>query len=835
MKIFRSKKFISFTFLSILLLCILGFGIIRFYFIPKLPSIEVLKDVQLQVPLRIYSQDKKLIGVFGEKKRIPLEYEEIPDLMIKATLAAEDDRFFVHPGVDYQGLLRAVFTLLTTGEKRQGGSTITMQVARNFLLTREKTYLRKINEILLAFMIEKELSKHEILSLYLNKIYLGHRAYGVGAAAQVYYGADISGLTTAQIAMIAGLPKAPSTNNPVTNPQRALQRRNYVLRRMHELAYVSDEEYKIAVEEQDIAALHEKTAELKAPYVAEMVRSEMWQRYEADAYTQGFKVYTTLSSKLQNAANQAHHLAILDYDRRHGYRGAEHHVELDESSEPEEWYDILQSHKPFGDLHPALVIKLEEKSATVYTPQYGLIDLPWESLSWAKSFISNNRVGAKPKTSTDILKRGDIVLIQEPISAKDAWKLSQKPIIDGAIVAISPKDGAIKALVGGFDFKYRKFNRAIQGARQPGSNFKPFIYTAALEKGYTPATLVNDAPVVFDDEKLETAWRPENYSGKFFGPTRLREALVRSRNLVSIRLLQGIGINYARNYTQRFGFMPDQLPKNLSLALGSGTATPLQIATAYTVFANGGHSVKSYFIQRIEDSNDEPIFNSYPFTVCPDCNHDITSDEIDILQISENEAQPMDDVSAENVAEQIVQEDFNPVKDIRPAERILSPQVHYQITSMMGDVIKRGTARRALVLGRKDLAGKTGTTNDQQDAWFSGFNQDLVATAWVGFDSPQPLGNRETGGRAALPMWIYFMKKALWGVSEKPLVQPPEMVTVRIDPATGLLAASNQPKAIFETFRAEHLPRQQATVTTIPTTENQDTPEEIEDLPVQLF
>ena len=697
MKIFSPKNVLKATFAIFVVLCITVVGFIYIYIKPNLPSTEVLKDIQLQVPLRIYSHDGKLIYEYGEKKRTPLIYEDIPQKMIEATLAAEDDRFFKHAGVDYQGLLRAAFSLLLTGEKRQGGSTITMQVVRNYLLSPEKTFLRKINEIMLSFKIEHELTKEEILTLYLNKIYYGNRAYGVAAAAQVYYGTDIHKLTTAQIAMIAGLPKAPSTSNPIINPERSLQRRNYVLRRMHELAFIPDDEFSASLNELDTAAPHGESSELDALYVGEMGRAEIFQRFDSDAYTSGYRVYTTVDSRLQEAANSAHRLALLEYDRRHGYRGPEAHVTLDQSSDMTTWRESLKGYRTVGMLIPALVTQVNDNSVDIFTTDFGKQQIPWEGLSWAKRYISTNQAGPAPGNARDILKPGDIIRAQLPQAPITYLMLAQIPQLDGALVALAPGDGAVRALVGGIDFTERNFNRAIQSQRQPGSSFKPFIYTAALDKDYTPATLVNDAPVVFEDAQLETSWRPENYTGEFYGPTRLREALTNSRNLVSIRLLQDIGVSYAINYVKRFGFDPAQLPKDLSLALGSGTVTPMQMAAGYAVFANGGYRVEPYFIERIEDANGKVIFTAAPAAVCPGCEAAKTATASVVTSA------PDSDTDMANTHES------TPAPQ---AERVLDPQIHYQITSMMGDVIKRGTARRAMSLGRNDLAGKTGTTNE---------------------------------------------------------------------------------------------------------------------------
>lgn len=772
--------------------------------IPKLPTIDSIRDVQLQVPMRIYTHDGLLIGEYGEKKRVPLKFEETPENMINAILAAEDDRFFEHPGVDYQGLMRAVYTLLLTGEKSQGGSTITMQVIRNYFLSREKSYLRKLNEILLSLKIEKSLSKEEILELYINKIFLGNRAYGFGAAAQVYYGKPIDQLNLPQIAMLAGLPKAPSTYNPIANLERATLRRNYVLRRMLELDFITQQAYQLAVNSEDDSSRHSHPIEVDAPYIAEMVRSELYSQYGDDTYTQGLQVYTTLNSKRQLAANNALHNALLSYERRHGYRGPLGHVELPEHADDLELQTLLSNYATRPPLTLALVTQVDADSAVAITEKDAEIGINWNELKWAQPIIAKTgRLGAIPTQPSDVLKPGDIIEVQALQDGQ--WRLAQTPKIEGAFVALNPNSGAIQALIGGYDFYRSKFNRAVQGARQPGSNFKPFIYTAALDKGYTPATLINDAPVVFEDDALETMWRPENYSGKFFGPTRMREALIHSRNLVSIRILRSIGIRYAINYSERFGIDTSQLPKDLSLALGSASFSPLDIATGYAVLANGGFHVQPYFISHVTDSQDQILYQASPRFACSDC-----------LNNSTQQPQAYELFAPQTVTSQTI----------------------YQINSILKDVIKRGTGQRALRLGRNDLHGKTGTTNDQFDAWFSGFSPAQVATAWVGFDQPQALGRHETGGRTALPMWIDYMRDALHGIPDINLPQPTDMLTVRIDPVSGKLAHSRDSKAIFETFRAEYAPKEMAPAPKIGTSATQDntgsatppTQEEVEEL-----
>ncbi|MCI0507255.1 MAG: penicillin-binding protein 1A [Gammaproteobacteria bacterium] len=801
---------------------------------PKLPSIESLREVQLQVPLKIYTKDEKLLSEYGEKRRAPLDINQTPKTLINAVLAAEDDRFYEHYGVDPKGLLRAVAYLIRTGEKGPGGSTITMQVARNFFLSRERTYLRKLNEILLSFKIERELTKNEILELYLNKIYLGNRSYGFAAAAQVYYGKTLDEMTAAQIAMIAGLPKAPSAYNPIINPERALQRRNYVLSRMHELGSLADEEYQTALNTPDDSELHGLRVEVDAPYVAEMVRAELYDRLGEDAYTQGYKVYTTVDSRLQNAANNALRKSLLEYEERHGFRGPEANVDLSQISENDEsaYRAVLSDYRSVNKLWPALVVNVEDKAVKVYQSRHGYIKIEWDGLKWARPWNGDGKdPGDEPSKATDFLKAGDIIRIVKTKESKgdepDIWKLAQAPRVEGALVSLSAHDGSILALVGGFDFEKSKFNRVIQAERQPGSNIKPFNYSAALEKGYTAASLINDAPIVFDDPGLESTWRPENYSGKVYGPTRLRNALINSRNLVSIRLLRAIGIPYAIEYLQKFGFRRESLPRDLSLSLGSAAITPLELVTGYAVFANGGYKVEPYFIDRVETADGVVIMRANPLVVCDRCEPDADegappAEQVLLTQTNlSGENLPGDNIIPENTALLVpVNEDPNdPALNVngesqaistirqRTAKRIVPAQNIYIMNSILRDVIKLGTAKGALVLNRGDIAGKTGTTNDQQDAWFSGFNPDVVATAWVGFDEPQTLGNNEFGGRAALPMWIDYMEEALKGLPEPAIETPPGLVTVRIDPESGLLVGAGFPGAQFEIFRADTVPK----------------------------
>lgn len=749
-----------------------------FHYSPKLPAVDTLKDIRLQTPLRIYSSDQKLIAEFGEKRRSPISFDEIPPQFVNALLAAEDNRFFKHFGIDIKGLTRAALQLATSGSIQSGGSTITMQVAKNYFLTRERTFTRKFMEILLALRIEQELSKEEIFELYINKIYLGHRSYGIQAAANVYYGKNIEDLSLAQLAMIAGLPKAPSKFNPITNPARATERRNWILDRMHFHGYISDQELEEASSAEVTAKYHTSDIELRAFYVAEMVRKELYDQYGESIYTDGFKVFTTIDSRLQTSANQAVSKGLIAYSERHGYFGPEEHWDLQALSE-EEYSKKLKEVTTFGVLEPALVLKTEEKSVVVQLKNEESITISWEGLSWAKPYKNVNRVGEAPQKASEILKPGDIVRVK---FVDEKPLLSQVPRVQGAFVALNPDTGAIISLVGGFNFTHNKFNRSTQAIRQPGSNIKPFIYAAAINEGYTTASLINDAPIVFHDKKLEGNWRPENYSKKFYGPTRLREALYKSRNLVSIRLLRSIGIKTAQDFLELAGFDRSKLPNNLSLSLGSADITPLSLVTGYAAFANGGFKISPYFIAKIEDPKGNTIFEAEPLIACPSCTPETPEQNA--------EAKP---------------------ENTKYAPRIYDEKVTFLTYNMMQDVIRLGTGRKALVLNRTDIAGKTGTTNDQKDAWFSGFNRDYVASAWVGFDQPTTLGRREFGGTAALPIWIDFMKEALKDKPEN-APQPPEgIVSVKIDPKTGKLAYPGQEDAIFEFFREENAPTGYAT------------------------
>ncbi|ASQ45461.1 penicillin-binding protein 1A [Legionella clemsonensis] len=749
---------------SLFFLLIVCASVLYLYLESQLPNVDSLKTVKLQVPLRIYTQDGLLIQEYGEKRRIPLNYEEIPPTLIHAILATEDQRFFEHPGVDILGLGRATVRMIQTGTKSQGGSTITMQVARNFFLSRKKTFLRKFNEILLAIKIDRELSKEKILELYLNKIYLGNRAYGVGAAAEVYYGKPLNELDLAELAMIAGLPQAPSTQNPIVNPLAAKKRRDHVLERLLEEKYITEQEYQKAVNQPITAKYHGTNIEVSAPYVAEMIRQSLFDHFGPKAYTKGYKVYTTIKGPLQITANKVVTENLLAYDRRHGYRGPVARISGVDSKSPDSIHKLLAQYPVIGSLEPAVILAVGDKEAIAATRHGRNFTLTWEGLSWARPALKHGWMGKAPTKAQQIIAVGDIVYVH---NQDNKWRLSQIPQVEAALVALNPNNGALEALVGGFNFQKSKFNRATQSERQPGSSFKPFIYAAALNKGYTLATLVNDAPVVVDDPSQANLWRPHNVNLKFNGPTRLKDALVHSRNLVSIRVLDDIGFDYAIDFISRFGFRKDKLPKALSLALGSLSVSPLELTAAYAVFANGGFRVEPYLIDHITDNNGEILLQAKPSIACDDCK----LDKIDPATL---------------------------------APRVIPADIAFLMTTALKDVVQHGTAHAAKVLNRFDLAGKTGTTNDQVDAWFAGFNSDLVVTTWIGYDNPQSLHEYAAG--LALPMWIDFMKVALTNLPQKELPQPENIVAVRIDPITGLLAKNNQPNAIVEYFREQDVP-----------------------------
>jgi len=817
--VFKLIKYLSSIILFGLIFSVITVTAVFFYVEPELPSIENAESYRLDTPLKIYSQDNKLIAEFGESKREPLPSKQIPKMMKQAIISAEDSRFYIHPGVDYQGLLRAVINLITTGKKGQGGSTITMQVARNFFLSRKKTYTRKIREIFLSFKLENRFSKEKILELYLNKIFLGHRSYGIATAAKTYYGKPIDELELHQYAMLAGLPKAPSKFNPITNPKRSTIRRNYILRRMFELGYISKKAFKKAKLTKDNAQLHTPIIELNAPYIAEMARSWIINKpqFKEDVYTGGYKVYTSINSKLQNKATDALRQTLMEYEHRHGYKGPIKQLDLtteldltDENNKSTFINGLIKELKQisiYGHLQTAIVLTITENQeidkkqhpghANILLKDGSIVQLAWEQIKWASKYISDTRYGKKPKTIAQVLSVGDIIYIEKKeIEESNIYQLAQLPEVSGALVSVKPISGAIVALSGGFDFYQSKFNRITQATRQPGSNFKPFIYSSALNKGYTTASLINDAPVVFKDNKLEGSWRPSNYSGKFFGPTRLRKALYKSRNMVSIRLLMAIGVNYALDYVKKFAFSPTDLPNNLSLALGSANLTPLQIVRGYATFANGGYDIEPWFIEKVSNSKAEVLYQHQLIIACSDYYDKTLCPEDSELQ----------------------------------AKQTVDPSNVYLMTSILQDVIKKGTGRKARSLKRNDIGGKTGTTNDQVDAWFSGYNRDFATTSWVGFDTPRSMGRYETGGRAALPMWIKFMKTALEQSPDEKLPVPDNIISVKIDTETAQLVGKNTKNSLFEYFIKDTEPEENNSARTNDTPQNSN-----EEMDVELF
>lgn len=737
-------------FLVLAIVASLGYAYVEYH----LPNVQVLNDAHMQVPLRIYSSDGKLIAQYGSLRRMPVSLDQIPKNLINAVLATEDARYYEHPGVDIVGIARAAVAVISSGKKVQGASTITMQVARNFFLTRKKTYWRKIREILLALKIDKELSKDKVLELYLNKVYFGKRAYGVAAAAQVYYGKPLKALTLAQMAMIAGLPQAPSRNNPLNNPKQALLRRNHVLERMKTVGFITPQQYQEAIKAPLTATFHGQHVQLYAPYFAEMVRQAMVADFGNAAYDRGYKVFTTLSSSNQVAAQSALQNGLIHYSKRHGFRGPIANWGAPDQANLTQWQQALHKINSVDGLQPAVIISVGDTYVHAFINDGQIVTIPWQGLAWARRKLPHGRVSFWPKTASDIVALGDVVWVRQQHNGQ--WALSQQPDVQGAIISLNPQNGAILALSGGFDFSQSNFNRVIQAKRQPGSGFKPFIYSAALEKGYTLASIINDAPIVIQDSGENSLWRPHNDTNQFYGPTRLKVGLAQSRNLVSIRLLRAIGIPYALDYVKHFGFDPTQLPHTLSLALGSGAVTPMQMATGYAVFANGGFRVTPFFIGHIQDQSGKTIYQA----------------------------------------------------DVPTPQRVISAQNAYLMNDALQSVINEGTGRAALKLKRHDLAGKTGTTNQQVDGWFTGFNSEVLTSVWVGNDNLTPI--YEYGSQAALPIWIHYMRNALSGLPESSLPQPDGIVTVKIDKNSGLLAPPGDQNTMFEQFRQNTVPTQYA-------------------------
>ncbi|HEU0225440.1 MAG TPA: PBP1A family penicillin-binding protein [Steroidobacteraceae bacterium] len=779
-----------------------------YYLKPTLPDVAVLRDVRLQVPLRVYSRDGRLLAQIGEQRRVPVAWDEIPTVVVHAVLAAEDDRFFEHPGVDWQGVLRALAVTAATMEVSQGGSTLTQQLVRTTLITKERQLRRKLREIFLALSLENELTKQEIFTLFVNTQFLGQRSYGFAAASETYFGKPLSGIDAAEAALLAGILQAPSRLNPAANPGRAAERRAYVLRRMRQLGYLDDGAWREAMAKPVTRELFGPRVLVDAPWVGEMVRLALLEKHGERIYTDGFQVVTTVDSRLQRAADVALRSAVLEYDRRHGFRGRAGQMEL-EGRDDASIALSLEEYPVVGGLLPAAVVEVGRLDATAVARTGKRYRLPFDGMRWA---VRESRPA--PNEPHDVVAAGDVVYIL-PSSAGDAL-LAQLPEVQGAFVALDPHDGAIVALSGGFDYQASKFNRVMQARRQPGSSFKPFIYSAALESGFTPASIVLDAPVVYEapapedgiglrpgaiegDQQSEEDWRPVNDSRRFYGPTRLRDALARSRNLVTIRVMRQIGVGYARDYVTRFGLPKDHIPADLTAALGTAQLTPLEMANGFSVFANGGSQVTPYLVERVFGADGSVLEEAAPKLACGYCGGGasalagnaplaVAGDGDGVLRASD------------------VGGGLLPPPDEERAPRAISEANAWIITDLLRDVIRRGTGQRARALGRGDIAGKTGTTNDGRDAWFSGFNPDLAATAWIGFDQERPLGAEEEGARTALPMWIYFMREALAGRPERRLPMPDGVVTARVAVDTGPLADASAPASEFEYFLADHLP-----------------------------
>ncbi|HVH83499.1 MAG TPA: penicillin-binding protein 1A [Steroidobacteraceae bacterium] len=782
------------------------------YLVPTLPSTDAMRNAELQVPLRVFTRSGELIAQIGEQRRLPVSYAEIPELVKHAFVAAEDERFFEHHGIDYFGVIRAAVVDVISGHKTQGASTITMQAARNMFLSLDKTARRKLQETFVTYRMEHEFTKQEIFGLYLNVIFFGQRSYGVAAASEAFFGKTLDKLDVAEAATLAGVPKAPSSYNPIVNPEAATARRAYVLRRMRELGYIDTATAEAANKEPMRARAHAPLFDVEAPYVAEMARLELRQRFGASAETAGYKVYTTLDGRLQAAAVRAVRIGLIEYDRRHGWRGPAGHIELPATGAPD-YDDLVDEYASIGALAPAVVTSVEERGVHAYVKAVGPVTIDWGGLSWARKAQPNEAVGPTPSRAAQVLKKGDVVYVVADQAGHA--QLAQVPEAQSALVALDPNDGSIVALVGGFDYFTNKYNRAIQARRLPGSGFKPFLYSAALERGITPASTFLDAPIVLEGNGAEEAWRPENDSRQFGGPTRLRDALVHSRNLVSIRVLKEVGVDSAIDYISHFGFDPKTMPHDLTLALGTLDVTPLELASGYAVFANGGYRVQPYFIDRIEDAANQVVWRAAPRMVCRQCDEG---------------AAPPSGATAVKVANTAGGAGTFPGSDPRTsaapsgsangtrgepaalpaaqvAPRVITAQNAYVMTDMMSDVIRHGTGRRALALGRDDLAGKTGTTNKAVDTWFNGFTENLVATVWVGFDQEHPLGEAEEGARTALPIWITFMREALRGVPEERRAMPDGIVSLRISPQTGELVSDENPSGVTEIFLANHLPQ----------------------------
>lgn len=793
---------------------ILGVGTIFGFYLhvkPELPDVATLKEVELQTPMQVFSQDGKLISQFGEKRRIPVTYDEIPQHLIEALIATEDSRFYDHPGIDPIGITRAAIVVAMSGSAKQGASTITQQLARNFFLSNEKKIMRKIKEIFIAIHIEQLLTKQEIMELYVNKIFLGYRSYGFGAAARVYFGKELQELTLSEVATLAGMPKAPSTLNPIYSLRRATERRNVVLKRMLEEKYITQQEYDQAKEEEITSRYHGAEIEVSAPYVAELARAWMVSRYGEDAYTSGMNIYTTVDSKLQEAANRSAVNNLLGYDERHGYRGAEKVLwKADDTPFAQEQIEKALDDMPgYGELIPAVVTQVNQKDATVWVKREGKQTIDWDGIKWARKFLSDTRQGSAPKKASDVLTVGEMVWVRQ-IKANDEeaekWHLSQVPSANTAFIAMNPENGAVISLVGGFNFEHNKFNRATQSVRQVGSSIKPFIYAAGIDSGLTLASLINDAPINQWDESQGTAWRPKNSPPTYIGPTRLRIGLAQSKNVMAVRVLREVGLEETRQYLTRFGFNLDGLPHSETIALGAGSLTPMKVAQGYSVFANGGYYVEPFYISKVESPYGDVEFEAKPKTICK-------TDCPDPVNFTENEFQEEDvDVNE---------------KESSYAPQVISSQTAFLVREMMysniwggGDWRSgsgwNGTGWRARALKRRDIGGKTGTTNDSKDAWYAGYGPGVVAISWVGFDAhnrtlgrtrynsnlgKQQITGGEAGAKTAQPTWIDFMSSALNGVEEKRKQVPSDIVRVRIDRESGLLTKKTDGSSMVEYFK----------------------------------
>ena len=772
---------------------VLALGILYWLVSPRLPDVQELRHVALQVPLSVYSADGKLIGQFGETRRYPVKVDKIPLQVKQAFIAIEDARFYSHQGLDYRGIGRAVWLLATTDNVRvPGGSTITQQVAKNFYLSSEYSYSRKLMEMLLALKMERELTKDEILELYLNKIFFGNRAYGVAAAAEYYFGKTLDQLTLAEAAALAATPKFPSSANPIINPARNISRRNYVLQRMREVGFILSAQEQVARAQPSQASPHEPQVELDAPYLGEMVRKAMQDRYGAESETSGFRVFTTVKSSDQLAAAVAVRNGLVEYDRRHGWRGVESHVELAAGESDAEARARLRKFLFIAGMPTAVVTSVTGNTATALMIAGEPLMLDGESTKWT---------GRSPGA---LLKRGDVIRVSTG-ETPGRFELTQVPKAEAALVSLQPEDGALRALVGGLSFSRSKFNRAMQAQRQPGSSFKPFLYSAAMERGYTPASIVLDAPVVFRD-RVGHVWRPQNDNGKFSGPMRMREALVQSRNLVSVRLLDAIGVDFARRYITQFGFKLESLPANLSMSLGTASLTPISVARGYAVFANGGFLIEPYFIARVVDRNGVVVAFTHSPSACRTCPQRLATEERAAVVVDDFDFSAGGPSAGTDPHAKVDSNQVGPSTQVL-APRAIDERTAFLARSLMLDVVLRGTATAAKVLERADIGGKTGSTNDHRDAWFSGFGGDLVTTVWVGRDNFESLGYREYGGKAALPIWISYMGAALKGV---PLIDPTPpngIVTASINRSTGGLVPDGTPGAMTEYFKSEDYDR----------------------------